>query len=264
MAFSASTAIISPRSKTMLAVQTYTLREFTKNSTDAAKTLHRVKKMGYNAVQMSGHKVPIPELSKMLRDEGLICCATHEPLDKLRDQPAEIIENHHLLGCKYIAIGGYFPQTASADDWKKYAMEFNTIAAKYAGSGIQLGYHNHSHELIRYGKITALEILIQTLSPQVWLELDTYWLQHGGGDPVVWIEKVKNRIPVVHLKDMAITLKREQLMAEVGEGNMNWPAILSACKSAGVEWYAVEQDICQRDPFESLEISLRNLQEMGM
>ena len=51
-------------------------------------------------------------------------------------------------------------------------------------------------------------------------------------------------------------------MAEVGEGNLNWPSILEAAKEAGVEWYIVEQDTCQRDPFESLSISLRNLRTM--
>jgi len=53
-------------------------------------------------------------------------------------------------------------------------------------------------------------------------------------------------------------------MAEVGEGNLNWPAILDACRSSGTEIYAVEQDICQRDPFESLAVSYRNLQAMGL
>lgn len=57
---------------------------------------------------------------------------------------------------------------------------------------------------------------------------------------------------------------RQQVMAEVGEGNLNWPGILAACKEAGVKWYCVEQDKCQRDPFESLAISLRNLKEMGL
>jgi sugar phosphate isomerase/epimerase len=56
----------------------------------------------------------------------------------------------------------------------------------------------------------------------------------------------------------------QQLMAEVGEGNLNWPAILDACRAAGVRWYIVEQDTCQRDPFDSLAISLRNLHGMGL
>jgi sugar phosphate isomerase/epimerase len=50
----------------------------------------------------------------------------------------------------------------------------------------------------------------------------------------------------------------------VGEGNLNWPAILRACRQAGVEWHIIEQDICQRDPFESLEISLRNVKRMSL
>jgi sugar phosphate isomerase/epimerase len=63
---------------------------------------------------------------------------------------------------------------------------------------------------------------------------------------------------------MGVNNKREPLMMEVGEGNLNWPEILKACKAAGVRWYIIEQDVCQRDPFESLEISLKNVREMGV
>ena len=98
---------------------------------------------------------------------------------------------------------------------------------------------------------------------------DTYWIQHGGADPVVWIERMQERMPVVHLKDMVMLPADDgggpqQALAEVGEGNMNFAGILAACQRIGVEWYAVEQDICQRDPFESLAISYRNLRAMGL
>ena len=56
----------------------------------------------------------------------------------------------------------------------------------------------------------------------------------------------------------------EQLFAEVGEGNLEWPQILAACREASIEWYIVEQDTCQGDPFESLGLSLRNLRQMGL
>jgi sugar phosphate isomerase/epimerase len=92
-------------------------------------------------------------------------------------------------------------------------------------------------------------------------------VQHGGADPAAWIRGLKNRMPVIHLKDMVMMNADngvQQFMAEVGEGNLNWQAILDACREADVEWYAVEQDICQLDPFESLAISYRNLQAMGL
>ena len=88
-------------------------------------------------------------------------------------------------------------------------------------------------------------------------------MQHGGADPAAWVRKVAGRMPVVHLKDMVI-LEGKQIMAEIGEGNLNWPAILGACKETKVEWYAVEQDVCQRNPFESLKISYDNLKAMGL
>jgi len=101
--------------------------------------------------------------------------------------------------------------------------------------------------------------------PQAVIDEHQLWgCKHAAiGDSAVWIRKLKGRAQIVHLKDMAMR-GSTQLFAEVGEGNLNWPAILDACKEAGVEWYIIEQDTCQRDPFESLGISLRNLKAMGI
>ncbi len=127
-----------------------------------------------------------------------------------------------------------------------------------------VGYHNHSFEFEKFGDKIGLQIIYDESDPRyLTAEIDTYWVQHGGGDPATWIRKLENRIPQVHLKDMTIR-GREQIMAEIGEGNLNWPVILDACKSAGVVWYIIEQDKCQRDPFESLAISLKNLHNMGL
>jgi sugar phosphate isomerase/epimerase len=248
-----------------IAAQMYTLRDFTKTPKDIASTLARVKKIGYDAVQLSAlGKIDPAELAKILRNEGLTCCATHVSAERMRDETAAVIEEHNLWGCKFTAVGGFFPKNPTAKDFLDFAKSFNDIAEKFRGSSVRVGYHNHSHELARYDGKTALQTLLDQLSKDVWMEIDTYWIQHGGGDPAAWIDKVAGRIPCVHLKDMAITSNREQLMAEIGEGNLNWPAILTTCKSVGVEWYIIEQDICQRDPFESLSISLTNVKRMGL
>ena len=248
-----------------IAAQLYTLRDFTKTPKDIASTLAKVKKMGYDAVQLSAMgKIDPKELNKILQTEGLVCCATHEDIERLRDEPNAVMDEHKLWNCKYTAIGGFFPQKPVAKDWPDFAKSFNAIARKYEASPLRLGYHNHSHEFARYDSKTALQTLLDNFSKDVWMEIDTYWIQHGGADPAAWIDKVAGRIPCVHLKDMAITNDREQLMAEVGEGNLNWPSILAACKRAKVEWYVVEQDTCQRDPFESMAISLKNVKQMGI
>lgn len=78
-----------------------------------------------------------------------------------------------------------------------------------------------------------------------------------------WLRKLKDRMRIVHFKDMAI-VEGKQVYAEVGEGNLEWPEIIQACREAEVEWYLIEQDVCQRDPFESLKLSLDNLRELGL
>jgi sugar phosphate isomerase/epimerase len=249
-----------------LAAQLYTLREFTKTPADIAQTFKRVKKMGYDAVQCSAlGPIDPAELAHLLKEEGLTCCATHVSYERMGKETQAVIDEHHLWGCRYTAIGGYFPKhEMSAALWRQFAADYSDLAKKFAGSGLSIGFHNHSHEMVKYDGATAMEILIETLHKLVWMEIDTYWITHGGGDPLQWIKRVAGRMPCVHLKDMAINAKREQFMAEVGEGNLNWPDILAACRSAGVQWYIVEQDICYRDQFESLAISLKNLNALGV
>jgi sugar phosphate isomerase/epimerase len=260
---------------TQLAAQLYTLRDYCKTPVELAKTLARVKAMGYNAVQRSAVGPIDPHDFKRLLDEtGLVCCATHLGLDVLRDKTQQVIDEHKLWGCKYTAIGGYFPKAEefSVEAWQKFIDEFNAVAKKFAGSGVSIGYHNHSHEFAKVvgGDKTAYAMLVDGLSKDVWIELDTYWVQHGGGDPAAWIDRVNGsggkastRIPCVHLKDLGMKPDRTHLMMEVGQGNLNWDRIIASCKSAAVEWYIVEQDTCYRDPFDSLKLSYDFLASKG-
>jgi sugar phosphate isomerase/epimerase len=246
-----------------IAAQLYTLRDYTKTLPEFAKTMQRVKLLGFNSVQISAiGPIPPSDVAKVLKDLGMSCCATHASLDRMKTDPAGLIEELKLWGCQYTAVGGFFPKNPTTADWHQFADDFNKVAGAFAGSGITLGYHNHSHELSRFDGKTAMQILIDRLDPSIFFEIDTYWITHGGGDPAQWIKKVAGRIPCVHLKDMGVRYPREQFMMEVGEGNLNWPAILDACKAAGVQWHIIEQDTCYRDPFESLGISLKNLQAM--
>ena len=130
---------------------------------------------------------------------------------------------------------------------------------------MDFSYHNHSHELVRHGEKTWLAMLYEQSDPRyLKAEIDTYWVQAGGVDPADWVRRCAGRMPILHLKDMVMG-PDGQRMAEIGEGNLNWPTILAAAKDGGVEWYCVEQDNCyDRDPFESLKISLENLHAMGL
>ncbi|MCC6240021.1 MAG: sugar phosphate isomerase/epimerase [Phycisphaerales bacterium] len=252
-----------------LAAQMYTLRDYTKTPADIKSTLRRVKKIGYNAVQLSAlGKIDPHELAAILKGEGLTCCATHTSLDRMQNQTQAVIDEHLLWDCQLTAIGGFSPPSdktpVTQQTWLDFAHQYNDLAKKFAASGLRLGYHNHSHELAHFNGQTALQILLENFDPSIWMEIDVYWITHGGGDPVQWINRCATRLPAIHFKDMAITLARKQFMAEVGEGNLNWPGILIAAKQAGTQWFIVEQDECYRDPFLSLQTSFEHLRDWGV
>jgi len=253
--------------KTVVAAQLYTLRDFTKTPADIAKTLKRVREIGYKSVQLSAlGKIDPKELATILDGEGLECCVTHVGLDRMRAEAQAVIDEHKTWKCKYTAIGGFFPkETFTRELWENFITEYNELAKKFAAAGLEIGYHNHSHELIKVDRTTPMQMLVEKCSKNVWFEIDTYWITHGGGDPIAWINKVAGRIPCVHFKDMAMSPERQQQMAPVGEGNLNWPGIIDAAKHAGAHYFIVEQDNCNgKDPFECLATSLRNLRAMGL
>jgi len=249
----------------VIAAQLYTVRDFTKTPADITATMKKVAKIGYRAVQLSALGPMDPkELRKVCDGEGLKVCATHIGYQQMRDEPQAVIDLHATYRCPYAGIGGLPGEYRSAEGFARFAKEASQVARRLAEGGLRFVYHNHSFELEKFGDRTGLQILYEDSDPAAFLsEIDTYWLQHGGGSPAAWIRRLQGRAPCVHLKDMT-NKGGAQLMAEVGEGNLDWPDILAACRQAGTEWYIVEQDTCQRDPFESLAISLRNLRAMGL
>jgi len=252
--------------KTMIAAQLYTIRDFMKTPDDMAKSLKKIKGIGYDAVQLSGNgPIDDKELKKLLDDNGLIVAATHIGYETIRDNPEKVIEQHSILECKHVAIGGLPGDYRSGEGFLKFAKEASVAVKNLYDAGFDFSYHNHSFELEKFGDRTGLQILYEESDPKYFLsEIDTYWVQHGGGDPAAWIKKLKGRATLVHFKDMAMK-GGQQRFAEIGEGNLNWPAILDACKYAGTEWMIVEQDVCyERDPFDSLAISLKNIKSWGI
>jgi len=252
-----------------VAAQMYTVREFTKTPADLAKAYKKVADIGYKAVQPSGHgPIEAGELKKALEDNGLNCCSTHCSFQRFTEELDKLIADHKLWGCKYPAIGSLPGNMRSAEGFVEFAKMFDAIGAKLAAEGMFFLYHNHHHEFAKYGGKLGMDLIMDNSDPMhVGMEIDTHWVQAGGADPAAWIAKVAKRgpAPVIHFKDFTVDAEtRERKFAEIGEGNLNWPAILEACRAANVEYVLVEQDTCDGDPFDSLKKSYENLCAMGL
>ncbi|NLF31787.1 MAG: sugar phosphate isomerase/epimerase [Planctomycetes bacterium] len=250
-----------------VAAQMFTIRDFCKTPPDIAASCRKLSRIGYSLVQVSAvGPIEAGELKKILDDNALHCVATHTHWKALTEGIDGLIEELKTLQCGLTAIGGMPVDMRTPEGLKPFAEGMNKAARALKAEGIELGYHNHSFEFepLSDGRLLMDHLMELTAAGNMWAEIDTYWVQHGGGDPAAWIRKVAGRAPLIHLKDMGI-LQGQQVMREVGEGNLNWPAILDAARAAGVKYFAVEQDRCNGlDPFDCLATSYNNLRAMGL
>lgn len=247
----------------MIAAQLYTVRDLLKEPSQLTAVLSQLRGIGYQAVEVAGlGPKTVDHFDDALKKSGLVACAAHVSLERLKGDLQRVIWECTSWGSKYVVVPALPEEYRSASGFKRFALEAARLARDLQPSGLRLAYHNHAFELQRWEGQTGLDALFAAAEGDaLQAELDTYWLQYGGANPAAWIRKLKGNVPLVHLKDMAVD-RGNPLMSEVGEGNLDWPDILSACKEAGTEWLVVEQDECRRDPIESLAISYRNLAKL--
>ncbi len=251
-----------------LAAQLYTIRDFTKTPEDIRASLKKIKEIGYNAVQVSAFGPIDPkELKSYLDENGLELCVTHTPFDRIVNDTENVIAEHKLWNCKYIGLGskpGEFENTKAGYDQMLAALA--PAMDKIYESGLKFLYHNHRFEFMKIdGKRNGMEYMAANTDPKKFGFLaDFYWVQAGGASPIQFIEKYADRLQVVHFKDMIAVDQSSTTMTEIFEGNMDYQAIYDACLANGIEWVAVEQDVCPGDPFESLKISFDNIKAHGM
>jgi sugar phosphate isomerase/epimerase len=244
-----------------ISLQLYTVREQT--SSDMAGTLRRISEIGYPAVEFAGYGDLSPEdLRTVLDDLGLRASGAHVPFDSWETDPDAVIAGMHTLACAH-AILPIAPPEYRRDEVvvTNLAASLNRWGELCHQAGVTLSYHNHDFEFAPLGPTTMWDILVRETDPGlVHFELDLYWVRYGGVDPEPLLQNLGDRIPLVHLKDMASNDQRSDL--PVGEGTMPWRGLLRAADAAGVQWYVAEQDN-PRDALEDVKTSLQNMRELA-
>ena len=194
-------------SKSVVAAQLYTIRDFTKTRVDFEASMKKIRAIGYRVVQLSSiGDIADADVKRIVEDNELTICNTHISYDLLLNDIDAVIEQHRLWDCRHVALGGMPQQFRDSEHgFHKFAAIANGIGEKLAAAGLSFSYHNHSFEFLKFGDRSGLELLFDETDPQyVQAELDTYWIQHGGADPVIWIDRMAGRMPVIHLKDMVM------------------------------------------------------------
>lgn len=246
-----------------LAVQLFTVRDLF--AQDSKKTLQAVKDIGYSAVEFGGlGHWKAEDIRAQLDEIGLKAVGAHMLVERLENELSTVITEAKTLGLEYVTCPWLPPERRNAEDYRNLVPILKNAAEACNSNGFTFCYHHHDFELAPvFGSTTALEFLAQELdSSLLKLEIDVYWAAVAGLNPVAFLEQYAGRVPLVHLKDM--TKDSARTFAEVGTGSLDIAGILETAKRIGVAWGIVEQDVCQRPPLESLEISFNTLKKLGM
>ena len=233
-------------------LQLYTIRGEL-SSDEAARAMKRVKELGYSYVQVAGSLAAIERTGLMAREIGLEVIGSVGFIEYILADFDEAVRVHKAIGARDVGVSADF---RSASEVREYILKANALADRLGEVGLSLSYHNHAKEFIRMenGRIPYDMLIEGICSPNAYFMPDTYWIQHGGADVRYYIEALKGRIRILHLKDAKMTFDG-LTFAEIGRGNIRFESVIESARASGVEYFVVEQDKCDGSPLDSIKIS---------
>lgn len=250
-----------------LAAQLFTIRDYTKNEEEIATSLEKIKKIGYNAIQISCFgEYRTPWLVDQLKRLELEVCVTHMPYARIVHDTDKLIEEHKLLGCDTIGLGSLpkYDRPSVLATFEELAPAIDKIHA----AGMKFVFHNHWQEFISDpidGKNTFDLYCERFPADRAGILMDFYWLVYACQKPLALIDQYSDRLGVVHFKDMMMNDQGERIFTEIYNGCIDYTAIFNKLETAGGKWVAIEEDVCPGgDPFQALAISLENIKAHGL
>lgn len=245
---------------TPIALQLYTLRD--QLAQDFEGTVRKVSDMGYTGVETANMFGESPaSAARLFTELGLTVCGAHSPLP-LGEQKQEVLDTLAALDCKRLVVAWQPPEKyKSLDGIKSICDTLNEGAAVARAHGLQLGYHNHWFEYEPVENRIPVDVMLEHLDPDVFFEVDVYWVQTAGQNPVEVVRRLGSRAPLLHIKDGPCQI--DAPMTALGEGVVDIPGVVTAAEGS-TEWLVVELDRCATDMMEAVHKSFEYLIQKGL
>jgi sugar phosphate isomerase/epimerase len=235
---------------------------------DPAGTLQALADMGYTFVEAAGYSngkfygMEPQAFRELVESTGMVFLGSHsghavpddENREDVMDWWEECIQAHAAAGVKYI-VQPWMSSRAfeSIEGLQAYCDYFNEVGEKCNQHGIRFGFHNHAEEFNTLNGTVIYDYMLQNTDPEkVMFQIDLYWAYIGNADPVTYFERYPGRFEGWHVKDVDV----------IGaSGKIDFERIFQYADISGLKDIVVEFEHPEKDPFLSLDLSMKYLVE---
>lgn len=258
-----------------IGLQLYSVRD--QLAADVPGTLKQISDFGYRYLEPAdytdrkfyGYKPA--EFKKLVDDLGMEIISSHTQVEGVGvtlENAKIMAEDHAIIGAGYCIQPWIVEEMRTTiASYQRMAGNWNQIGQVMKEAGLQFGYHNHNFEFTTMeGKVPYFDVMMAELDKDlVTMELDIFWATKAGHNPVDLIKQYPGRFKLLHLKDAYTdqppffdVIKDD--IAPVGNGVIDFRAILEAKEIAGMEYMIVEEDQSRDNTMmEDIHISITNL-----
>jgi sugar phosphate isomerase/epimerase len=232
-----------------IALQLYSLRNEMREDMKGSHQL--IADWGIKYIEGGGtYGMELNEYKKFISDLGLSVIAVGADFKQLQENPQAIIDNAKAYGAKY-ATCFWIPHTNgefSIKETQEAIKVFNEAGKILKDAGITLCYHPHGYEFQPYNNGTLFDELLKN-AKNYDFNMDVFWVQMGGGDPLAIMKKYPKKFPLLHLKDRAIGTPGSsdgrgdvETNVVLGTGDVDIHGLIKQAQKSGTKYLIIEDE----------------------
>ena len=230
-------------------LQLYSLRNQFK--VDVSNTLGLINEWGITKIEGGGtYDLPLNDFKELLAKNDLEMVSVGAEFGDLENNIEKVIKNANDFGAKYVMCA-WVPHDGNKWDLEEtqHATDvFNKAGKILKKNGLTLVYHAHGYEFRPYENGTLFDYMAKN-AIDFSFELDVFWAQHGGADPLALMKKYPKKFVLLHLKDMHKDVvgndtghEEDDTNVVLGSGQVDISGIVAEAKKLGIEYMFIEDE----------------------
>ena len=247
-------------------VQTFTVRRAQKkNLEEAYLPLIKLGIKNFEVARIDFSSQSAQRISALIKEHGIEISSIQVKPKYVFGNSEKVIEFCKITGCKNVVISmlPFKCILGSEKSFYDFISSLDTEFERYESCGITLAFHHHNWEYVRLsnGKTRMNELISQT--KKIKFVHDTYWSAQSGIAPERQIKEFGDRLLGVHLRDLAFGRRGLRVLPHdcaIGDGVVDFSAVLSAVKESGCEYLVIEENT--KAPYSEIEKSFKKLSEI--